>query len=128
MSPFGASGMRLLPDIKTIRVHGKGKWYRNSEGKWELRWFDIRDFEELNDASLLDVIGRLRAVPHNDLMNSKFDSPFIAVRTHTRAPARLSNPHGRCCHSGIIPNTLYHFLSSPGGNERWRNPFAVVWR
>jgi hypothetical protein len=37
----------------------------------ELRWFDIRDFEELSDASLLDVVGRLRAIPHNDLMNSK---------------------------------------------------------
>jgi hypothetical protein len=64
---------KLAPYIfgKTIRVHGKGKWYRNSEGKWELRWFDIRDFEELNDASLLDVVGRLRAIPHNDLMNSE---------------------------------------------------------
>lgn len=64
---------KLAPYIfgKTIRVHGRGKWYRNSEGKWELRWFDIRDFEELDDASLLDVVGRLRAIPHNDLMKSK---------------------------------------------------------
>jgi hypothetical protein len=63
---------RLAPYIfgRTIRVHGRGKWYRNSEGKWELRWFDIRDFEELDDASLLDVVGRLRAIPHNDLMKS----------------------------------------------------------
>jgi hypothetical protein len=50
---------KLAPYIfgKPIRVHGRGKWYRNSEGKWELRWFDIRDFEELSDASLLDVVG-----------------------------------------------------------------------
>ena len=64
---------KLAPYIfgKTIRVYGRGKWYRNSEGKWELRWFDIRDFEELNDASLLDVVGSLRAIPHNDLMTAK---------------------------------------------------------
>ena len=64
---------KLAPYIfgRTIRVHGRGKWYRNSQGKWELRWFDIRDFEELNDASLLDVLGRLRSIPDNDLMNSK---------------------------------------------------------
>ncbi len=66
-------GKKLAPYIfgRTIRVHGKGKWYRNSEGNWELRWFDIHDFEELNDASLLDVVGRLRAIPNNDLTNSK---------------------------------------------------------
>jgi hypothetical protein len=56
---------------KPIRVSGKGKWYRNAEGKWELRWFDIRQFEELSDASLLDVVGRLRSIPDNDLMKSK---------------------------------------------------------
>jgi len=54
-----------------IRVHGRGKWYRNAEGKWELRWFDIYRFEPLSDESLLDVVTRLRAIPHNDLMTSK---------------------------------------------------------
>jgi hypothetical protein len=64
---------KLAPHIfgKPIRVHGRGKWYRNAEGKWEMRWFDIHDFEELSDASLLDVVGRLRSIPDNDLMKSK---------------------------------------------------------
>lgn len=64
---------RLAPYIfgKPIRVHGRGKWYRNADGNWELRWFDIHDFEELSDASLLDVVGKLRSVPDNALMKSK---------------------------------------------------------
>jgi hypothetical protein len=56
---------------RPIRVHGRGKWYRNTEGKWELRWFDIYRFEPLSDDSLLDVVARLRAISGNDLMNSK---------------------------------------------------------
>jgi len=64
---------KLAPYIfgKTIRVFGRGKWYRNSEGKWEMRWFDIYNFEEMSDSSLLDVVGKLRAIPDNDLAKSK---------------------------------------------------------
>lgn len=64
---------KLAPYLfgKPIRVHGRGKWYRNADGAWELRWFDIHDFEELSDASLLDVVGKLRSVPDNDLLKSK---------------------------------------------------------
>jgi hypothetical protein len=64
---------KLAPYIfgKPIRVHGRGKWYRNADGNWEMHWFDIHDFEELSDASLLDVVGKLRSVPDNDLMKSK---------------------------------------------------------
>jgi hypothetical protein len=56
---------------KPIRVYGRGKWYRNAEGQWEMRWFDIHDFEELSDASLWDVVGQLRSIPDNDLTKSK---------------------------------------------------------
>jgi hypothetical protein len=64
---------KLAPYLfgKPIRVHGRGKWYRNADGNWEMHWFDIHDFEELSDASLLDVVGKLRSVPNNDLMKSK---------------------------------------------------------
>jgi hypothetical protein len=54
-----------------IRVHGKGKWYRNAEGQWEMRWFNIDHFEDLDDASLTELVARLRAIPDNDLMSSK---------------------------------------------------------
>jgi hypothetical protein len=56
---------------KPIRVHGKGKWYRNAEGDWEMLKFDILDFEELSDASLWDVVGQLRSIPDNDLTKSE---------------------------------------------------------
>lgn len=56
---------------KPIRVHGRGKWYRNAEGKWELRWFDIYRFDSLSDDSLLEAVAKLRTVPDNDLMTSK---------------------------------------------------------
>ena len=64
---------KLAPHIfgKPIRVYGKGKWYRNIEGVWELKQFDIHGFEELSDVSLLDVVDQLRAVPDNDLKESK---------------------------------------------------------
>lgn len=53
-----------------IRAHGRGKWYRNADGNWELRWFDIYRFEPLSDDNLLDVVARLRAIPNNDLVKS----------------------------------------------------------
>ncbi len=64
---------KLAPYIfgRPIRVHGRGRWYRNAEGRWEMRWFDIHDFEELSDASLWDVVGKLRSVPDNDLAKSE---------------------------------------------------------
>lgn len=52
---------------KPIRVYGRGQWYRNTNGKWELRWFNILDFEELVDSSLPDVVSHLRAIPGNEL-------------------------------------------------------------
>lgn len=52
---------------KPIRVHGKGQWYRNVSGRWELHWFNISDFEELDDSSLPDVVSHLRAIPGNEL-------------------------------------------------------------
>ncbi len=63
---------KLAPYIfgKPIRVYGRGKWYRNADAKWEMKWFDIHKFDELSDASLLDVVGRLRSIPDNDLMKS----------------------------------------------------------
>lgn len=58
---------------RPIRVEGRGKWYRNGDGKWELRWFDIYRFEELSDETLLEVVARLRSIP-NDL--TKYRDPL----------------------------------------------------
>lgn len=46
----------------TIRVHGLGTWYREPNGVWRLDKFRIDSFEVLDDAPLVDVVARLRAV------------------------------------------------------------------
>ncbi|NOJ43305.1 hypothetical protein [Bradyrhizobium australiense] len=45
-----------------VRVFGSGKWLREESGSWTLQQFDITGFEVLDDTSIVDVIGRLRAV------------------------------------------------------------------
>lgn len=61
-----------------IRVFGRGRWLRNSQGKWELSWFDIDRFEPLDDSSLPEVVSRLRAIPDNDL--SSLEDPLTDMR------------------------------------------------
>jgi len=60
---------RLGPYIwgNPIRAHGKGKWYRNEQGIWEMLFFDIESFEELDATTLSDAVSRLRAIPNNEL-------------------------------------------------------------
>ncbi len=55
---------RLAPHYLggTLRVHGSGKWIREENGTWTLQQFDIEDFELLDDSSLVDVVGKLRAI------------------------------------------------------------------
>lgn len=47
----------------TIRVSGNGRWKRDSEGRWVLLRFDIKDFEVLDDTQLPEVVQQLREVP-----------------------------------------------------------------
>ena len=55
---------RLAPNLfgDILRVHGEGRWERNSGGQWSLLRFDIKDFQLLDDAPLGEVVQRLRAV------------------------------------------------------------------
>lgn len=46
----------------TLRFSGTGTWVRHGDGTWDLKKFDIAHFEALDDASLEDVLGRIRAV------------------------------------------------------------------
>jgi hypothetical protein len=50
-----------------IRVHGKGKWYRNAQGMWELQFFDILGFEPLQETTLSEAVSDLRAISENRL-------------------------------------------------------------
>ena len=52
---------------RMLRFHGVGSWIRHGNGAWELKTFRINDFEALDDASLEDVVKRLRAVPGSGL-------------------------------------------------------------
>jgi hypothetical protein len=46
----------------TVRVYGSGKWVREENGSWTLQQFDITRFEVIDDAPLMDVVAKLRAV------------------------------------------------------------------
>ena len=64
-----AVARRLLPHCWTgiLRFSGEGSWIRHGDGRWELKTFRIDDFELLDDASLLEVVARLRAVGGHEL-------------------------------------------------------------
>jgi hypothetical protein len=61
-----------------VRVHGKGKWYRNEQGIWEMLFFDIHSWEDLEDSTLSDAVAHLRAIPNNDLLSLK--DPLAQMR------------------------------------------------
>jgi hypothetical protein len=58
---------RLAPAYERfIRVYGNGRWFRQSDGKWILDHFTIKDFEFLDSDPLLAVVEQLRAIPDNE--------------------------------------------------------------
>jgi hypothetical protein len=54
-------------------VFGEGRWRRTADGRWELEQFAVSHFEVLDDASLPDVVARLRAIEGSDWR--KLDDP-----------------------------------------------------
>lgn len=61
-----------------IRVHGNGRWRRETSGAWTLTRFHISDFEVLDDAPLDAVVARLRAVQGFGWRN--VDEPLATLR------------------------------------------------
>ena len=53
-------------DAGLLRVSGSGSWVRLATGAWLMRSFEIKDFEVLDDAPLVDVIKRLHEVEGAD--------------------------------------------------------------
>jgi hypothetical protein len=49
-----------------LRVSGTGNWMRLDTGAWQMRSFEIKAFEILDDAPLADVIQRLQSVEGAD--------------------------------------------------------------
>lgn len=53
-------------DSGLIRVFGTGSWVRLGTGAWLMRSFEIKSFELLDDAPLIDVIKQLHSVEGAD--------------------------------------------------------------
>jgi len=62
--------------LEPIRVYGRGKWNRNSDGEWALDRFLVDSFEPLNDTDLPSAIAELRTVPAD-----WGDDPLAALRS-----------------------------------------------
>ena len=45
-----------------LRVRGDGRWERDADGVWAMKRFNIAEFDELDDAPLGEIVGRLRDV------------------------------------------------------------------
>ncbi len=61
----------------TLRVRGHGRWERDADG-WLLKRFNITDFEELDEASLSDVVAQLRNVKGSGWR--KVDNPSAELK------------------------------------------------
>jgi hypothetical protein len=77
---------KLAPHLfgKPIRLHGMGRWYRDEDGTWELQWFNISSFEELDDDALPVVINRLREIQGNNWESVK--DPLAELGRLRRGP------------------------------------------
>lgn len=69
---------------RPLRVFGEGRWRRTPDGKWSLEQFTASHFELLDDASLPDVVARLRAIEGSDW--KKLDDPFRELRRIRHGP------------------------------------------
>ncbi len=49
--------------LEPVRLFGKGKWHRDSDGNWALEDFKVENFEPLDDAPLSKALATLRAIP-----------------------------------------------------------------
>jgi hypothetical protein len=48
---------------RTVRVHGRGRWTRDSGGTWYVDNFQISSFDLLDDEPLIEVINEIRKIP-----------------------------------------------------------------
>lgn len=70
-----------------LRVHGTGRWERDAEGAWQLKRFDIADFETLDDSPLSVVLARLRRVPGNDWR--AVENPYAELQRLRHGPGEV---------------------------------------
>jgi len=49
--------------FEPVRLSGRERWNRDSEGRWQLESFKVESFEVLEDVPLSKAVERLRAIP-----------------------------------------------------------------
>lgn len=62
----------------TLRVQGNGRWERDANGQWEMKRFNITEFEQLDEAPLSEIVGRLRSVKGSGWQD--IDEPSAELR------------------------------------------------
>ncbi|MHB1273299.1 MAG: hypothetical protein ACYCZD_11145 [Rhodanobacter sp.] len=48
---------------KPVRLTGHGRWFRDEDGLWQYSSLKATEFKVLDDASLADVVGKIRELP-----------------------------------------------------------------
>lgn len=48
---------------KPVRLMGHGRWFRDEEGQWQYSSLKAVEFKVLDDASLVDIVQRIRSLP-----------------------------------------------------------------
>jgi hypothetical protein len=75
-------GMHLFTSV--VRVEGIGRWLRSRLGEWELRGFDVQNFEVLKEGDIQKSISLLRAIPSEWKKNGDPLGELMALRTGER--------------------------------------------
>lgn len=55
----------------TIRLHGSGRFERQSDGVWKILAFQVDRFERLDDSTIKDALQNIRSAEGNRLMESE---------------------------------------------------------
>lgn len=75
-------GAHLFSSV--VRVEGIGRWFRNRLGEWELRDFDVQNFEVLKEGDIKSDISHLRTIPAEWKDSEDPLGELTAIRTGER--------------------------------------------
>lgn len=64
----------------TVRMHGNGRFERQSDGMWKMSDFRVDRYEVLDDRAVPEVLAAARAVPGNRLMDAASYRDITALR------------------------------------------------
>jgi hypothetical protein len=70
-----------------LRIFGEGRWRRAPEGNWDLEQFTATHFEVLDNASLPEVVARLRAIEGSEW--KELEDPLGELRRIRHGPDQV---------------------------------------